>query len=92
MIAANIARKEDRKEESVSHRVIVIAVLTPTVCPFMRAKQQMIFFAKVGIISNTEKDIEIDRARGRKRARKRQTGKDSDVIVSVRTKNQIRSD
>ena len=47
--------------QSGNHRVIAIAVLTPTVCPFMRAKQQMIFFAKVGMISKTERERERDR-------------------------------
>jgi hypothetical protein len=56
----------------------VIAVLTPTVCPFMRAKQQMMFFAKVGMISNTERDrdrereTERDKGGGRERETDRQ--------------------
>ena len=52
-----------------------MAVLTPTVCPFMRAKQHMMFFAKVGMISKTEKecDRDRDRIRGRDRGGERET-------------------
>jgi hypothetical protein len=62
----------------------VIAVLTPTVCPFMRAKQQMIFFAKVGMISNTERDRDREREteteRERGGGRERETDRQDRIV------------
>ena len=49
-------RGESKYTVTVSQRAVTIAVLTPTVCPFMRAKQQMMFLAYVGMISKTERD------------------------------------